>query len=561
MKTAKKSKFSINFMLILFALIPLVIAVVVISLVLVSNTKSQVKENTLNYLYDLTYASGQRLEADIQLKGLDAAMSAENLGALFSETGVEGLTSSYAYVVGPDATMLYHPTESKIGEPVTNVVVAGVCSDIQAGKTITPAVTEYDFKGVMKYAAYYVNATSDFIVVISADEDEVLAATNKIFYVDLAISAGLLIIFFFAALLLARIVSKPLEKVAAGVTDVANGELGKNLDAVSNIAESKELIASTLKLRANLNDIIGKTKGIASELTQKASALSESAEYSNDGAIQISQTMEDLANGATAMAQSVQDINEQVIEMSTAIQDIAENVENLSSSSKNIREANNNAADYMNRVSDSSKKSVDSVQSIASQIESTNEAIVKIEEAVEAITNIASQTNLLALNASIEAARAGEAGRGFAVVATEISSLSEQSDQSANEIKKIVSEIIQQSQTSVRLSAEVAQVIEEEQGYIQETQNKFELLNNEINTSLSEINSITKKTQALEGVKEIIVNSVQDLSAISQENAASNEQVSSAISNIASSVNEIKVGSDEIDSMAKELNQDVSYFR
>ena len=561
MEKKKGFKFNIHIMLILFALVPLITATVVISIVLVSDSESQLKETTLNYLDDLAITSGERLDIDVELLGEDVALHADNLGELFKDTGVKGLETSYAYVVSKDATMLYHPTASKIGEPVTNKVVAGVCADLQAGKTVPPAVVEYDFNGAMKYAAYYVGANSEFVLVVSADEDDVLADVNKILYIDLAISAALIVIFLVIVLVLAKVISTPLQQVAKGVTEVADGDLKIDIDASSHVAETKVLIDSTLKLRESLNEIIGQTKEIAAELTEKASALSSSADYSNDGTIQISQTMEDLANGATAMAQSVQDINEQVIEMGNAIGDIASNVTNLSDSSQNIREANINATEYMNKVSDSSKKSVESVQSISTQIESTNEAIVKIEEAVEAITNIASQTNLLALNASIEAARAGEAGRGFAVVATEISNLSEQSNQSANEIKQIVGEIVQQSQNSVRLSAEVAQVITEEQQYIQETQDKFELLNNEINNSLNEINSIAKKTQDLESVKDVIVSSVQDLSAISEENAASNEEVTASISSIATSVNEIKVGSDEIDTLAKQLNEDVSYFK
>ena len=177
------------------------------------------------------------------------------------------------------------------------------------------------------------------------------------------------------------------------------------------------------------------------------------------------------------------------------------------------------------------------------------------------ISSIASQTNLLALNASIEAARAGEAGRGFAVVATEIGSLSDQSDASAKEIKKIVDKIVEQSEKSVELSSEVAEIITKQQEYIEETQSKFNILNDEIGASIGGINSISEKITALEQVKTTIVGSVQDLSAISEESAASNQQVSASVSNIASSVTDIDSSSQSIKSMADELNESVSYFR
>ena len=556
MDKKKGMKLSMVKMLMMFAFIPLICAVVVMTIVSYTKIGNKLEDNTKEELQVACQGLKEYYSYDLETNGDIAydtvyvdSLAAKKVDLTIFKDNVRFFTSikdgSGKRIEGTNASDAVWATVSAGNEYYSNDV----------------KINDID------YYVYYMPlnnpATGELWGMAFAGKtcEDVKAAKSEMLTSLLIVAAILLVASGVVVVLLAKRVATPLTEIASSVSEVANGELGANFDTNSAVSESKLLIESTRKLQSNLNDIIGKTKSVSSELAQKSAAMSKAAEYSNDGTEQISQTMEDLANGATAMAQSVQDINEQVISMSGAIQNIADNVDNLSSSSKNIMDANNNATEYMNKVSVSSQKSVDSVHSISKQIESTNEAIVKIEEAVEAITNIASQTNLLALNASIEAARAGEAGRGFAVVATEISNLSEQSDSSANEIKKIVGEIVQRSEASVRLSAEVAEVITEEQGYIQETQNKFELLNTEINNSLNEINSITQKTRALEGVKEVIVSSVQDLSAIAEENAASNEEVSASITHIATSINEIKNSSEEIDSMAKQLNSDVSYFR
>lgn len=386
-------------------------------------------------------------------------------------------------------------------------------------------------------------------------------AINNIVVIQFAICIILLILMGIGAYFLSRRISKPVEKVALDIDKIANGNLNVNVKAYAKVYETKQLIGASKALVSNLSDIIGKTKNISSALRSDSNLVSNLSNTSSDGANQIANAMEDLAQGASGMAESIQNINEQVMEMSTAIEGISENANVLSLASVNIQNANKDASDYIGRVSSSSERCVEAVDSIKSQIEETNEAIDKIKEAVEMITSITSQTNLLALNASIEAARAGEAGRGFTVVATEIGSLSDQSDKSAKEIQVIVNQIIEKSQKSVELSQEVSKIITDEQAYINETQNKFELLNGEINSSVNEIDAISKKIQSLESSKNVIVSAVQDFSAITEENAASNQQVSASVMGIVEAISEIAKSSGDTNTKAQELDSTVSFFK
>ena len=102
--------------------------------------------------------------------------------------------------------------------------------------------------------------------------------------------------------------------------------------------------------------------------------------------------------------------------------------------------------------------------------------MIKIQEVVNLIAEIASQTNLLSLNASIEAARAGEAGRGFAVVASEIQKLAEQTNSSAKIIDEIILSLSEESQQTVHSINEVTDIIMNQKEKLDETKAKFNIV-------------------------------------------------------------------------------------
>lgn len=315
------------------------------------------------------------------------------------------------------------------------------------------------------------------------------------------------------------------------------------------------------ELQENLLKVMGTVKEVSITLVEKIGETAKLSESSSDKARQITASVSELSTSSANMTGHVQEIQNQMLEIGNCVNDISENIEHLLQGSEEITQVNNAAKAAMDIILDNNQKSVNAVNDISIQIKATNDSIAEIDKAVELILNISGQTKLLSLNASIEAARAGEHGKGFAVVAEEIRNLSEQSAEGAEMIKKLASSITEKSRKSVRSTEVVCELIKEGQKSVSDTQAKYEDLSIHLDQSVNEIQFIAEKKDNLADYKERVIENVQDLSAISTENASSNDEVRVNINNIMSEIQLVNENCERIDKIAGELDHLVSYFK
>ena len=358
-----------------------------------------------------------------------------------------------------------------------------------------------------------------------------------------------------------RLIQKPMKKITGSLQALSQGELSVEIDAVSDVRDIKKIIDSAKELQQRLTGVVTKVSENTEALDQAVETVDVMSENSASGAKTISVAVSEVTLGNQSLAQHVERVSGETLAIEKGIDEINQNVQALVTNATGIKQVNMDAASYMDKVMESSGKSVDVVAQINVQIEETNKAVSKIDQAVAMITSIANQTNLLSLNASIEAARAGEAGRGFAVVADEIRELADQSKNSAEEIQNIINHVKEQSEKTVRLSSLVAETIAEEQVLVKDAQHKFDDLSEGVEASVVAISSIHEKTAALNGATERIVSVVSDLSALSEENAASSEEMNASVEDITEGVEEIKRNSDEMRGMSLQLKESVAYFK
>lgn len=417
-----------------------------------------------------------------------------------------------------------------------------------------------------KYYVYYMPVKSEDGTVIGMS-----FAGEKMQYVEnashalmremYAIDTTLLIVYGVILFYVARIIKRPMAAVSNAVIEIANGNLQQDTDIHAIMNENVVLIEAANILKDKLSDIVSKVDNCVAKLDWNASTLNELAVTNSAGTEQITSTMEELGSTASNLAGNVQDVNSMAITMGEDIGKIDDNVVTLGIGTKEMKDANDKASVSMETVLSSSNKSSDIVNKIAEQVQTTNDAVLEINKAVELIMNITSQTKLLSLNASIEAARAGEHGRGFSVVANEIKNLSEQSTEGATTIQSIADNILNKSNESVTLAQEVKKLIEEEQNNITETQNDFKTLSDSIEESINVANSIGEQTKNLDDIKQSIIENISELSAISEENAASNEEVTASVTNISNSMKDLVNDIEEIKQVSTQLSSLMQYFK
>jgi len=560
-KVAKKGKLSIYATLIMYALIPLVVGTVIVSAVMIRRSKKEISTMMENYMYSMAEAKGSALYDELVIEGAEAALSTGKLTAFCSDFEITDIPSSYCYVADANATMLWHPTESKIGEPVTNSVVKAACEEMLAGKSVPTAVTSYVFNGATKYASYYVAPDNSFIFCVSADANEVFSGITKLQQYGILIVIGLVVFFTILALLIARIISNPLKDLAKFADVLASGDLTVKVETSTHIHETVGIVDSMEALRLALSKAVGSVKDSGEALGMAVVDVDEKTAYNAESSLRISEAMEEVAETSQSVAESAQTMSEKALELGDNIDRLSTNVENLTDASHEISRVNEEASNYMTTVMKSSTDSVQAVENISDKIAKTNEAVTQISECVQMIEDIASQTNLLSLNASIEAARAGEAGKGFAVVAEEIRKLADDSQASAGEIREIIEKVISISSETVEEAQKVSGIIEKEREYISETQGKFSVLSSSVDQSVMEISSIKNMTVDLSGIKDELTSSISDLGAMSEELGASAEEVSASCSQVAKACEEAQDRTREMRSIQDDLKTAIEVFK
>lgn len=335
--------------------------------------------------------------------------------------------------------------------------------------------------------------------------------------------------------------------------DVEEKLLGRN-DEIGDMARSVE------KLRQELFEIISDIKKSSGILNASGESLSQMAENSSATTNEMSKVIEDLSKGAVSQAEEIEEASVHIGEMGQVIEEIVSNVDGLDHTSVKMKNASDESSVIIRQLSESNDRTTQAINRISRQIEATNDSVQMIHAAVELITSIASQTSLLALNASIEAARAGEHGKGFAVVASEIQKLAEQSNESAEKIKDIIRDLLSESEQTVNVMHEVEDIVAQQQEKLEETKTKFVSVADGVNASRSETEAIQSHTQVCDQSRARIIDAVQNLSAISQENAASTEQTTASMAGLNEEIRQLSVAAKELQGLSEDLEKDMSFF-
>lgn len=417
-------------------------AVITVSSAIIS--KKTVVQNTKNDIKTIAEAYGQYTSTGFMLVQAGMYELDYVLQTCLKDCKIEGLDTSYGYLVGADGTMLYHPNADKIGQPVENSVVKGLVSDIQAGKIPDPDCVVYDYKGETKYAGYYIIPNVNAILVVTADEDEILEDINATIRSLAFATVGIIVIAIIISYILGMIITAPIKKVTTVVEKTSDFDF-TDIEGLDVFLKRKDecgvIMRAVVDMRKALRGILGDISSVSHQINYNVGELAGAGREVNSICTDNSATTEQLAASMQETSATAESIGNSVDSMKSAaseIKDLSVKGEGLA---REIMERAEGLKKSTEEATVRTKTMYKDVKIKTDEAIEDSKSVNKINELTEAIMAISSQTSLLALNASIEAARAGDAGRGFAVVATEIGNLADQTSSTVANINEIVSEV------------------------------------------------------------------------------------------------------------------------
>ena len=357
--------------------------------------------------------------------------------------------------------------------------------------------------------------------------------------------------------------SKGLKAAENAVLGLADGNLAIEIDknTLKRTDELGDMVRGVSALKNRLTEAVQKIHKASENLMATGTEVNSMAAEINSSSEEISNAVNDIARGASSQAEEIETASGRINEMGAVIENIVESVAVLNDTAGHMMKAGNDSLEIVQDLSGSNDRTMEAVDRISRQIYATNESANKISEAVEIITDIAEQTNLLSLNASIEAARAGEQGRGFAVVADQIRSLAEQSGSSAQHITTIIEELIKDSEQTVKVMQEVQKIVNEQKEKLDETKNQFANVASGIEESREETNGIKNQTELCDSARVSVVDIISNLSAISEENAASSEETTASMAELSSTIGALADSAEELQQISKVLEEEMKFFK
>ena len=411
---------------------------------IIPRAKGTIQSVNEHNMQDLATLCAKIVEEEIAANGTEG-VNYESLQPILDGKGLNGIASSYIYVINEEGTFLYHKKPEKIDTKVQNAVINELLTQIPSGNYVPANTTRYvDENGVVKYSAYQVIDSVGWVTVCVADDKDIMATINTIRNFGMIFSGIVAVLVLVIGVISARGITNPINVITTVIRRVGKLDftLGHELEKLENNKdETGSMARAVSNMETSLRDIVGRIASTSVDLEGHALRLKDITMEIDSANADNSATSQELAASMEETSATTDIINEKTTTIQGNAQEIADEAKAGVEVARGIKQKAN--AVYQDTVTAKAKteRIYEEISAQSKEALEKSKAVEKVNDLAIAIQDIASQTNLLALNASIEAARAGEAGRGFAVVATEIGGLATQSSNTVAGIMEIVSEV------------------------------------------------------------------------------------------------------------------------
>ena len=361
---------------------------------------------------------------------------------------------------------------------------------------------------------------------------------------------------------LASTISKNIRTSIKTVEKIAAGDL--NVQVNNKLLKSKDEIGDLSRVTITLRDAMQRTtleiNQNVKKLLEASSLLGTAADNTNGTMNKVRTAVNRIVENSTEQAENSKSTSEHMRLMGDNITETSAEVEALNSNAAFMHESSEKAAETLanlQRINGEVERIIGEVQE---QTNRTNDSVQQIYKATAFIASIAEETDLLSLNASIEAARAGENGKGFAVVAEQIKKLSEQSNQSSNEIEETAMMLSEDSQKAVEIMQKMQEIIMSQSESMQDTQKVVEEVVAQIANSMQSIQQIKETTEHLANVRNEVLQAVETLSNIAQDSVSGTKKTYEDTEEVVDTFKQVYMSAEQLREIADQLAGSVQYF-